>query len=392
MLTATWGVLARHTFVNQSNHHNTFNRHEFRNEDYAVDDEIATFFTKTSVSREACDNLAKELVGGGSVVPVAVQGACSYTVYAGDDLSHVVQFRLKSLELKGQTAALARSIFGSLAPDVSFRRQLGDASLAGAGQEPLLVYTMTRMRGISRLDFVLAHGFPENSPVNKVRRKTLIQDVASFFALAWKTPQAVDKAYRDHIAETYASELQILLLALPDRFRPIVRATLQSLPHILALPMVLLHKDFGDCNIMVDEESCHLVGVLDWAEAEIGPFGTNLHSLQDLMSKLHLTNGWIRYEDYDELVACFWETLDSEVGGLDEDTVKAIKAARVLGLLRSWAFTSRLANEPAPVPVRDDESGRYRMMILEGLLLSPATRFEGLEEWIRAEGKEGWPD
>ncbi|KIH87312.1 hypothetical protein SPBR_05089 [Sporothrix brasiliensis 5110] len=360
----------------------------FENEQYAVADEIAAFFTKTPVSREACDSLAKELVGGDSVVPVAVQGACSYTVYAGHELSHVVQFRLQSLELKGETAALARRIFGALAPDVSFRRQLGDASMADAGREPLLVYTMTRIRGISRLDFVLAHGFPENSPTNKIRRKTLIQDVASFFALAWKTPQTVDTAYRDHMAATFETELHILLRALPDRFHPVLRATLRSLPDILALPMVLLHKDLGDCNIMVDEASCHLVGVIDWAEAEIGPFGTNLHSLQDLMSKLHLKNGWIRYEDYDDLVACFWETLDGAVGGLDEDTRKAIKAARVLGLLRSWAFTSRLANEPAPVPIRDDESGRYRMMILEGLLLDPATRFEGLEEWIGADGRE----
>ena len=160
-----------------------------------------------------------------------------------------------------------------------------------------------------------------------------------------------------HVAETFEKELQTLRTALPDRFHPIIRATLRALPSILALPMVLLHKDFGDCNIMVEDESCHLVGVIDWAEAEIGPFGTNLHSLQDLMSKLHLKNGWIRYEDYDDLVACFWETLDNELGGLDHDTTKAIKAARVLGLLRSWAFTSRLANEPAPVPSKMTRAG-----------------------------------
>jgi hypothetical protein len=41
------------------------------------------------------------------------------------------------------------------------------------------------------------------------------------------------------------------------------------------------------------------------------------------------------------------------------------------------------------VPIKDDESGRYRMMILEGLLLAPATQFEGLEEWIRIKGREG---
>lgn len=48
-----------------------------------------------------------------------------------------------------------------------------------------------------------------------------------------------------------------------------------------------------------------MVGVIDWAEAEIGPFGTDLHSLQDLMSKLHLKNGWIRYEDYEGLARSF---------------------------------------------------------------------------------------
>lgn len=100
------------------------------------------------------------------------------------------------------------------------------------------------------------------------------------------------------------------------------------------------------------------------------------------MSKLHLKNGWIRYDDYDDLVSTFWKTLGDEAGGLDEDTTKAIRAARVLGLLRSWAFASRLANEPAPVPIKDDESGRYRMMIIDGLLLNPTTRFEGLDEWL----------
>ena len=147
--------------------------------------------------------------------------------------------------------------------------------------------------------------------------------------------------------------------------------------------MVLLHKDFGDCNIMVEEESCHLVGVIDWAEAEIGPFGTNLHSLQDLMSKLHLKNGWIRYEDYDDLARSFWETFGNEVGGLSEDATDAIQAATVLGLLRSWGFTSRLANRPKPVPIKDDDGGRYSMMILDGLLLNPTTRLEGLNEWLR---------
>lgn len=44
---------------------------------------------------------------------------------------------------------------------------------------------------------------------------------------------------------------------------------------ILFLSMLLLHRDFGACNIMVDETSCHWVGVIEWAEAEGCPFGLN---------------------------------------------------------------------------------------------------------------------
>lgn len=115
------------------------------------------------MTRETCDSLAKDLVGGDQVVPVAIQGACSYTVYAGQDLDYVVQFRLKSLGLKAETAALARRIFSTLAPETSFKQQLGENSEAD-GQEPLLVYAMTRIQGMSRLEFILAHGFPENTP------------------------------------------------------------------------------------------------------------------------------------------------------------------------------------------------------------------------------------
>jgi aminoglycoside phosphotransferase (APT) family kinase protein len=69
--------------------------------------------------------------------------------------------------------------------------------------------------------------------------------------------------------------------------------------------MVLVHKDFGVCNILVDDATFNLVGVIDWAEAEIGPFGTNLHSLQPLTGHLHLKDGWARYDDYEDLQDTF---------------------------------------------------------------------------------------
>jgi hypothetical protein len=92
-----------------------------------------------------------------------------------------------------------------------------------------------------------------------------------------------------------------------------------------------------------------------------------------------MRNGWTRYVDYDDLQKVFWETFEEEIGGLTDDRRRMIKMARVLGLLLSSGFTSRLANEPEPVPIGDDEYGRYNLLSLDGFLINPQTRFDGLE-------------
>ena len=149
------------------------------NQEYSVDQEIVNFFNKSSATRSACDERAKELVGGNST-PVAVQGACSYSVYAGPSDNFVVQFRLRSLQLKTETSRLARETYGPLAPRVSFEGQVGeDIDM----KEPLYTYVMSRIRGISHLDFILAHDLPQNSPENFAWRKTLIADVARYARL-----------------------------------------------------------------------------------------------------------------------------------------------------------------------------------------------------------------
>lgn len=194
-----------------------------------------------------------------------------------------------------------------------------------------------------------------------------------FFALTWKNPQNVDSAYCDHLYQRYEKDLRLLLAALPDRFHPIIQQSINALPAIFSLPMFLLHEDFGVFNVMVDADDNHLVGIVDWAEAEIAPFGTNLHSLQQFMSNYRLGVGWIRHGDYDSLNSNFWNVL-SAGAGLTEETIRTIKSAMVVGLLLSHGFTSRLANMPSPEPIRDDESAAYKMLDLDGLLIVPATK------------------
>lgn len=173
-------------------------------------------------------------------------------------------------------------------------------------------------------------------------------------------------------------DLELLLVSLPERFRPLIQGSLDSLPMIRSLPLVLLHKDFGSCNIMVDEKTCSIVGVVDWAEAKIEPFGLNLHSHQRLISQIHRKKDWIRLGDYVDLEEVFWSAFSKEAGGLSDGTLRAIKAARIVGLLRSCGFTGRLANASKPVPIQDDEEGAYNMRDLDGLLINPATRFTDL--------------
>lgn len=70
----------------------------------------------------------------------------------------------------------ARAIYGDLVPEVTVHGQLGDD--ADGEREPLLVYEMGRIRGVSQLDFILAHGHPKNNPESFAWRKTLMTDVA----------------------------------------------------------------------------------------------------------------------------------------------------------------------------------------------------------------------
>jgi hypothetical protein len=90
----------------------------------------------------------------------------------------------KSLQLRPDIAQLAREIYGSLAPEVSFHGQLGDENEdVDSGKEPLLLYVMSRVRGVSHLDFVLAHGLPPNATENFTWRRNLIEDVARYIQI-----------------------------------------------------------------------------------------------------------------------------------------------------------------------------------------------------------------
>ncbi|CAG8291587.1 unnamed protein product [Penicillium salamii] len=196
-------------------------------QEYSLDEEIVYFFSTTSATKSSCDARAQELVGG-SVVPVAVQGNCSYTVYAGS--THVVQFRLKSLDLDTKMSTLAGEIYGSLIPSATFHGHIGEQGIDG--KEPLRVYVMNRVKGISHLDFILGHNFPENSFEYCTWRENLISDLGEFLGLSWKHPRNISSSDREATIWRYEKDLRQLLDALPSRFRPIIQQSIDSLPAV----------------------------------------------------------------------------------------------------------------------------------------------------------------
>ncbi|KAG8412625.1 hypothetical protein J3459_015843 [Metarhizium acridum] len=105
----------------------------------------------------------------------------------------------------------------------------------------------------------------------------------------------------------------------------------------------------------------------------------NLYTLQSISGKLHLQDGWTRYDDYDSLQQIFWTNFIDRVGGLTDECVEDIRLASITGLLLEKGFTIRLANEPASVPIGQDECGRYNMLSLDGFLVNPATKLEGVD-------------
>ncbi|PWY96636.1 hypothetical protein BO94DRAFT_592531 [Aspergillus sclerotioniger CBS 115572] len=355
--------------------------------EYSIDQEIQNLFDQTTATRSACDTFAREQLGG-DIVPVTIQGVCSYTVIAGPKGEFIAQFRLECFQLNIDIMKLAETIYGNLVPKVTYRGQIGEDTTATATEtkRPLHIYIMSRIQGISYLDFILAHNgqFSENSPEFFAWRRNFVADVARFFARSWKAPQenTVDETYKQTLHQSYKKDLDLLLTSLPPRFTPIIQSTLTafpSIPSIPSLPLVLVHKDFGACNILVTETTCNLVGVVDWAEAEIAPFGINLYSHQRLISKVDFRTGWVRFDDYAECEDVFWGTFREEVGGGGDEVIGAIMAARVLGALLDCGFTSRLGNVSEPVPIReDDEVGRYNVRDLDGLLVNTGTRFLGL--------------
>ena len=92
-------------------------------------------------------------------------------------------------------------------------------------------------------------------------------------------------------------------------------------------------------NILVDPDSGHLTGVVDWADASIEPFGIALWGLESVLGCSGI-DGWA-YQGNDVSYSrdLFRDVLFAEIGGsLSDETRRAIENVRTLGLLLRYGF------------------------------------------------------
>lgn len=163
------------------------------------------------------------------------------------------------------------------------------------------------------------------------------------------------------------------LSALPPRFLPAVESVKAALPDILTLPIKPVHPDLRPWNIFVDEATGALTGITGWNKATNGPFGSNFYFLEFIAADIRPYQGLTRYSDYDHLQKAFWGSFREGLVDFPDRWIDIIKMARVMGLLLAAGFTQP-PNSSGLAVARDDGSAPWSMLLLDALLLDPATK------------------
>jgi hypothetical protein len=208
----------------------------------------------------------------------------------------IVQLRPAQHALNLDIASAASKAYSPLAPTT----QAVDLHLPG----DLRAYEMSRLEGtpMSRL---LTREFSTRAGIRE-RQEILIASFARVVAQGW--PDTKSRNRRDSILrpdlplsdqQTMLSQctgkvgscivrkLEKLAEDLPDLWlQQRARSTVARLRVVEDYPIVLNHGDLIPSNILVNEDTWEITGLVDWAEAEYLPFGTCLYGLEHLLGIL----------------------------------------------------------------------------------------------------------
>jgi hypothetical protein len=99
------------------------------------------------------------------------------------------------------------------------------------------------------------------------------------------------------------------------------------------------HTDLLENNIHVDPGTGGIVGICDWRDAEVSPFGMSLGGLETMRGvRTMKEDGWSYFDNHNELRKQFWTTFYSCLGTTSEVQRQCIETARLTGLFLANGF------------------------------------------------------
>ncbi|KAI5465666.1 hypothetical protein BGZ63DRAFT_110484 [Mariannaea sp. PMI_226] len=333
--------------------------------------EIYGFFVRNGIDtrmKEACYLLARSLYPNGEITPVKSQGYCSYTLAIYPN--YLVQFRTEEYQLDIRICEEAKSIFGTLVPRVQY---LGSVPLqrSADGGRGLYVYVQERIPGVTLEEF---RKRCSDDHMHRVHRRRLVEDIAEVFAVSLQHEKrrhnrsGSDTFKKGLVGRSLRWRLDILT-ALPDKgLREQVDVVASSIDHVEGLPWCLTHGDLVPANIMVDPDTGHLTGLIDWAEGEWLPFGVGLYGLEEVLGYEDPAVGFRYYEDHKQLRELFWNSLKKRNPAMKSSSwIRHVELSRTLGILlwRGIAFEDGRIDRVVE-PGRDDtELHKLKLFLAE---------------------------
>ncbi|KAJ5524615.1 Protein kinase-like protein [Penicillium frequentans] len=309
------------------------------------------FFEKFGpISQDVCDNEAANISGGGTIKPTPMQGAQSYTVQVlSDAKSLIVQFRDPKSPIDLDLMTTARETYGRLVPNCQHLKERPGT---------LLVYKMNYLSGET---FLLARTALRNAENFGLLSQT-VQDFAVFFASAWNNRLASILAFNSSLIQNdYLSRLERISNKLPVSFSPLLDKLKSQLPSLFPddYPMVIIYWDLVENIIHVDIQTGHLTGIVDWRDAEVGPFALQLWGLENIIG-IRTTTGMCFHPQHIQLCRLFWQNIYEEIGDVSKGVKEAIHTARMIGIfLANGDFAG------APANTREMEEAVLRSITLD---------------------------
>ena len=331
----------------------------------------------TAKDIKICSDLIFSRYEDYTFAPVADQGGCSYTAIvhiagAAERETVVLQFRLSDFAIDIPIAQDAERIFPKLAPKV-IRCDL----LALSNDVMLQVVEMSVVNGRKYSDVMSYNPILGQDEIWK--SKNLLSDMADFFATSWNTGDSnLQRECVGLVGSSISVRLALLEMDLPSSdLRSIAKEARQCFQAgvLNILPVVLNHGDLLPCNIMVDAESHHLSGLVDWTEAEYLPFGMTLYGIEHLLG--HMVDSqsrqtFVYHDRADMLRDFFWHSLRAKVGILRRDDLwQAVLLSRTIGILLWHGIAWNEGRRDRAVEAQSDSGELSCLEQMLGSTLSP---------------------